>query len=374
MREPIAGKHIARRGGQVLVCGIHCATGSVKPFVAAFKYGIADMILLLGATGHIGQAFGRELRRRRECFVPLSRSAFDYTRFELLFDYVRRIQPDFLINAAGYVGRPNVDACETARLKTVQANTLLPQTIARVCTLTNTPWGHVSSACIYSGARILGDREMRIARNLNHPDVRKRLETHPEEFLGFSELDEPNFSFRHPPCSYLAGTKALAEEVLRGSAWTYIWRVGLPFDERDVACNLLSKLQDYPKVYDHVPPVSHREDFARACLELWDRHASFGIYNVTNPGHVSTRQMVEMIQRILGTDRRFDFWADDDEFYAEAAKAPRCSCILDASKLRRVGVEMRPAMAALEASLEDWQPALRVLPGVETGREALAVA
>ncbi len=331
------------------------------------------MILLLGATGYIGRAFGRELRARGETFIPLSRGALDYTRFEFLLDYIRTIQPDFLINAAGYRGRPNVDACETARLKTIQANTFLPRTIARVCTLTKTPWGHVSSGCIYTGAKMFADRGMRIARNLNEPGVRKRFERHPEEFLGFSELDEPSFSFRHPPCSFLAGTKALAEESLRGNARTYIWRVGLPFDERDAPSNLLSKLQNYPKVYDHVPPVSHLGDFARACLDLWDRDASFGIYNVVNPGRVGTRQMVDMIQRVLKPDRRFDFWADDDEFYAEAAKAPRCGCLLDGSKLQRAGVHLRPAIAALQDSLENWQPTLRVLPDVETEPGAQAV-
>jgi len=58
------------------------------------------MILLLGATGYIGQAFARALRRRKDSFIPLSRNAFDYTRFEFLFDYVRKIGPDLVINAA----------------------------------------------------------------------------------------------------------------------------------------------------------------------------------------------------------------------------------------------------------------------------------
>lgn len=324
------------------------------------------MILLLGASGYIGRAFGRELRARGESFIPLSRAAFDYTCFEFLLDYVRRIQPDFLINAAGYTGKPNVDACEAARLKTIQANTLLPQTIARVCTLTKTPWGHVSSGCIYTGAKVVADHGMRIVRNLNEPDVRERFETHPEQFLGFSELDEPNFSFRHPPCSFLAGTKAMAEESLRGNARLYIWRAGLPFDERDAPANLLSKLQDYPKVYDHVPPVSHLGDFARACLDLWNRDASFGIYNVVNPDPVGTRRMVDMIQRVLKPDCRFDFRADDDEFYAEAAQVLRGGCLLDGSKLRRSGVHLRPAVAALQDAIENWQPALGVLPTVSS--------
>src|SRR5262245_41517424 len=209
------------------------------------------MILLLGATGFTGQAFARELRGRGDCFIPLSRSAFDYTRFELLFDYVRKIKPELVINAAGYSGKPNLDACETARMQTFQANTLLPQTVAKVCLMTNTPLGYVSSAAIYSGAKVYEKGHMRVETDLNRSNIRALFDDHPEKFFGFTEIDEPNFTFRSPPCSFLAGTKALAEEALRGEAQTYIWRAGMPFSQRDDECNFLTKLQTYSKVYDH---------------------------------------------------------------------------------------------------------------------------
>jgi dTDP-4-dehydrorhamnose reductase len=315
------------------------------------------MILLLGATGYVGQAFARELRARGHRFIPLSRSAFDYAHFELLFDYVRKLKPRFVINAASYSGKPNMDACELARMETFQANTLLPQTVARVCQMTQTPWGHVSSGCIYSGAKIFDLGEIRVERDLNQPDVRHLYEAHPEKFLGFTELDEPNFTFRSAPCSFLSGTKALAEEALRGTEQSFIWRPRIPFCERDDSCNFLSKLQRYAKVYDHVTSLSHLDDFVRACLELVERHAPFGIYNVTNPGSVSTRQVIDMIQRILKPDRRFDFWLDDEDFYGEGGKGLRSSCILDASKLLRTGIKLRRVEDALADALERWQPA-----------------
>jgi dTDP-4-dehydrorhamnose reductase len=332
------------------------------------------MILLLGATGYIGQAFADELRRRGRRFVPLSRGAFDYTRFELLFDYVRRIRPSFLINAAGYRGSPNVDACESARSETFQANTLLPQMVDRVCGMTNTPWGQVSSGCIYSGAKVLENGQMRVVRDLNQPEVRERFKTRPEDFLGFTEDDEPNFSFRHPPCSFLGGAKALAEEALRGGPRTYLWRVRMPFDEQDSPRNLLSKLQTYRKVYDQVTSLSHLGDFVRACLNLWQSRAPFGVYNVTNPGAVTTRRVVEMIQEYLCPDRCFDFWADDEEFYENGSKTPRSSCILDSSKLSRAGVKLRPVEAALRDALERWQPARRAPRLVEPENEMLVLA
>ena len=42
------------------------------------------MILLLGASGYVGQAFECELKNRCWPFTPLSRKQLDYSRFDLL--------------------------------------------------------------------------------------------------------------------------------------------------------------------------------------------------------------------------------------------------------------------------------------------------
>jgi len=55
------------------------------------------MILLLGGTGYVGQAFAAELRRRGHDFIPLSRAVLDYTHFDVLFNYVRKTRPEFVI-------------------------------------------------------------------------------------------------------------------------------------------------------------------------------------------------------------------------------------------------------------------------------------
>src|SRR5215831_13750121 len=140
------------------------------------------MILLLGATGYIGQAFATELRRRKHLFIPLTRKAVDYTNFNILFDYVRQSKPDFLINAAGYTGNPNVDACEIVRAETLQGNVVFPQMVARVCLLTNTPWAHISSGCIYSGAKVIENGVPHVERDLNQKRLQQLFANHPEWF------------------------------------------------------------------------------------------------------------------------------------------------------------------------------------------------
>lgn len=323
------------------------------------------MIVLLGATGYIGEAFARELRRRGLSFAALSRKEMDYTRFEVFLEYLRRTRPEFVINAAGYTGKPNVDACETARAETLQGNTLFPAMLAHACAVADTPWGHVSSGCIYSGAKVAYPAEpaagqpaalaVRVERDLTRPELRKLFETHPERFRGFTEEDPPNFSFRSPPCSFYSGSKALGEEAILPCGRCYIWRLRIPFDEVDGPRNYLSKVQRYPKVYDNINSISHRGDFVRACLDLWERRAPFGIYNVTNPGAVSTRQVIDLIQRILKPGRPFEFWPSDDEFYRLAARAPRSNCILDVSKLLAAGVSLRPVHEALEDAMCNWR-------------------
>ncbi|HEY2082366.1 MAG TPA: sugar nucleotide-binding protein [Verrucomicrobiae bacterium] len=331
------------------------------------------MIVVLGASGYIGEAFVREIQSRGEPVIALSRSnrgagssvalpliRLDYTQFDELLRFLRERRPDFLINAAGYTGRPNVDACETAKADTLAGCVLLPQVVADACAAAGIPWGHVSSGCLYSGGKIVDGGNMRIEKDLMQPELRALVEKSPERIRGFTEKDPPNFSFRSPPCSFYSGAKAIAEEAIAGVGRNYSWRLRIPFDDYDNPRNYLSKVQRYAKVYDNVNSISHRGDFARACLDLWERRAPFGIYNVVNPGFVTTRRVVEMVEEILRPDRRFEFWKSDEEFY-RTVKAPRSNCVLDVSKLLATGVRIAPVEEALEASLRRWKPETKAL-------------
>jgi UDP-glucose 4,6-dehydratase len=197
---------------------------------------------------------------------------------------------------------------------------------------------------------------LRVERDTSSSAFKAVLATNRAAIRGFTEEDTPNFSFRSPPCSFYSGTKALAEEAIADLGQSFIWRLRIPFDEFDNARNYLTKVQRYARVYDNVNSLSHRADFVTACLDLWERRAPFGIYNVTNPGFVTTRQVIESIQRILKPKRTFEFWASDEEFYQVAAKTPRSNCVMDTTKLLSTGVKMRPVEEALNVSLEKWKP------------------
>jgi dTDP-4-dehydrorhamnose reductase len=305
------------------------------------------MILLLGASGYIGRTFASELRRRGHSFIPLTRRAFDYTRFDFLFDYLRTMRPAFVVNAACHSGTGAKRVTEAEREKMMAANAILPQMIARVCLMTKTPWGHLSSGSIYTGAKVLRQGVWATEKNLSQPELLKLFETHPEQFTGFSETDEPNFCFRSAPCNFLSGTRALAEEAIRDIGQSYIWRIRQPFNEREEPCNWVSRMQREPGLHDSINSFSHLEDCVKACLDLWEMQAPFGIYNVTNPGAMTTRHIAEEMQRLLKAGPAIVPGETE-----QTTKEPQSHCILDTAKLLKAGVKLRPLPEAFEDCLD----------------------
>jgi len=166
---------------------------------------------------------------------------------------------------------------------------------------------------------------------------------HPEKFHGFTELDEPNYSFQAQTSNFYSGTKALAEEAIKDIGQSFVWRLRLPFNEKEESCNWLWQMQRQDGVRDSIHSVSHLEDCVKACLDLWEMRAPFGTYNVTNPGAITTGGVAREMRRVLRTAARVK--ADGDE-----AAPP--SCILDSSKLLRVGVKLRPVEEAMEDCLD----------------------
>ena len=182
------------------------------------------MFIVLGATGYLGSNFVKYLQKEGEDVCGLSRAESEYTNVDTLISILQSKKPDFLINAAGYTGKPNVDACESVKSECLYGNAVLPGRIRTACEEVGIPWGHVSSGCIYSGRKSNGG--------------------------GWTEEDVPNFSFRNGPCSFYSGSKALGEEVLNDAENCYIWRLRIPFNEERSPRNYLQKLLNYTSLLE----------------------------------------------------------------------------------------------------------------------------
>jgi UDP-glucose 4,6-dehydratase len=237
--------------------------------------------LLIGKNGYIGKKFSL-LPKLKNNLISIGRTSFNYYDRKLLAEFIKHNQITCVINAAGYTGKPNVDACETAKYECLQGNAVLPGIIREVCEDLKIPWGHVSSGCIYSGRRT--------------------------DSKGWIEDDEPNFSFRSPPCSFYSGTKALGEEVLEGAENCYVWRLRIPFNEERSPRNYLQKLLNYDSLLEAENSVSHLEEFVQKCVECFEKEVEPGIYNMTNPGSVTTKQVTEWMKEEGVTDKQFKFF------------------------------------------------------------------
>jgi dTDP-4-dehydrorhamnose reductase len=283
------------------------------------------VIVILGATGFVGSVFVNNAMRDGEEIYALSRSEIDYTDSKLLQRFLSDVRASFVINCAGFTGKPNVDACESAKYDCLQGNAVLPGIIREVCEDLRITWGHVSSGCIFSGRR--------------------------EDGNGWCEEDDPNFSFRSPPCSFYSGTKALGEEVLEGVENCFVWRLRIPFNHDPSPRNYLLKLLNYDNLLEAENSVSHLDEFCQKCIECFTKDLEPGIYNMTNPGSITTRKVTEwMIEEGL-TDKEFSFFDSEDDFMSKAAIAPRSNCVLDTAKAEKAGVGMRPVEEAMIDSI-----------------------
>ena len=198
--------------------------------------------------------------------------------------------------------------------------------IREVCEDLKIPWGHVSSGCIYAGRR---------------PDGK-----------GWAEDDEPNFSFRSPPCSFYSGTKALGEEVLEGAENCYIWRLRIPFNEERSPRNYLQKLLNYDFLLQVENSVSHLDEFVQKSVECFAKEIEPGLYNMTNLGSVTTWQVTKWMREEGVTDKQFQFFEDEKQFMSKAAKTPRSNCVLDTTKAEKAGIGMRPVEEAMRESIQ----------------------
>jgi dTDP-4-dehydrorhamnose reductase len=292
---------------------------------------MSQPIWILGASGYVGSAYQRLLESLGIPFRALPRQDLDYYNLPELTTALHQARPAFLVNCAGYTGKPNVDACELHKTECLLGNAILPGVLRQACEATGTPWGHISSGCIFTGRRADG--------------------------AGFRETDAPNFSFRTNNCSFYSGTKALGEEVLAGAKDCFIWRLRIPFNEVDSPRNYLTKLIRYERLLEAENSLSQLDEFVRATWECWEKRVPFGIYNVTNPGSVTTHEVVELIKKSGVSKKEFQFFTDETDFMQKAAKTPRSNCVLDSSKLLASGIVMHQVHDAIARALKNWKAA-----------------
>lgn len=252
------------------------------------------MITLIG-HGYVGKYIGRELKEQVGAFNWISHRDFIPTNTH------------FIINAAGFTGSPNVDACEKQKQATIEGNVVFPLRLEQKFAC---PILHISSGCVYTGYK---------------PG-------------GWLETDEPNFGFDNG--SFYSASKNLFQELFKPyESKSYLFRIRMPFGQDSDPKNLLTKLKRYEKLVDFVNSLSYVEEVAKSAVFFALNRPETGIYNAVNPGGINTAGIIHR----LGLEKE---WFTQEEFLANVV-APRSNCVLNADKMQSV-FKFMPAEQALD--------------------------
>jgi dTDP-4-dehydrorhamnose reductase len=269
-------------------------------------------VLLLG-HGYIAHALAKEMASRGIEFRDNKVQA-SHLNFNLLMGMLHKPHTDLVINAAAFIPSPTVDACKDNPEQNILGNVLLPATLAHACRQCDVPLMHISTGCLF------------------------------DEQREYTEQDTPTRGW-DGYCGAYVGAKLLAEQAALENPESFVLRIRLPFDETDHPRNYLSKLGSFPTVFDHWNSLTHRGDFAKAALDLWQNEAAYGIYHCVNPGQVSARQVVlaMMEESVIARCPEFN------------ESPPSTGCRLSTAKLEAAGVRMRHVDEAIADSLRNWR-------------------
>jgi nucleoside-diphosphate-sugar epimerase len=257
-------------------------------------------IVLIG-HGYVGRYIAAELDAQSIHYIWTNHNKY------IPFD------ADFIINAAGFTGVPNVDACELRKADTVQGNINFPLHLERTfgCQIL-----HLTSGCVYTGYK---DN-------------------------GWTESDTPNFNWNNG--SFYSATKAEFQKLWTEYGYdkkSYLLRLRMPFGPDNLDKNLLMKLWNYDRLVNFENSITYLPDLARAVVRFIEDRPLPGIYNAVNPGGVTTRQITE----IAGINKPFY----TTEEWASKAIAPRSNCVLNTDKMQAIS-EFRPADQALKEAID----------------------
>lgn len=255
--------------------------------------------LVFGA-GFLGTIIGEKLG-----YKVLAHNEIDATSQEQVRDAIRQHNPQVVVNAVGLTGGEGaigVDFCETHKEDAVRLNVNVPVIIGTAAQDNQSYFVHLGSGCIYEGDN--GGK-------------------------GWNEEDAPNFVKNSYP--FYSFTKQTAEQRLRmGEIPALIIRLRMPIHSKPHPRNLIDKLASYPRVIDIPNSMTSVDDMVEAIACLIEDRAK-GVYNVTNPGITTAKEIMEMYQRIVDSSHKFEVMPVTE--LDSKTKARRSNCVLNSGKL-----------------------------------------
>jgi dTDP-4-dehydrorhamnose reductase len=289
-------------------------------------------ILLLGATGQVGQALIAETLPADWELGAFGRAKCDITDHRATQRALRDFGPDLVINA---VAMTNVDRCEREQDLAVAVNFEAPANLAAQCSAMDVPLIHLSTDYVFDGKN--GGRPYK-------PD---------------DEMD---------PVNIYGNTKMMGEESVRHEmAWHVILRVSSIFSA--FGSNLLTRTlamieqkDELKIVTDQTSCPTYAPDLAKVLIVLTDailrgKHNAFGTFHFCGEPAVTRFEFTQAIMEAYAphsakNPRLLPALSSD---FPGSAERPSYS-VLDCAKIRDLyGIAQRPWREGLTEAIASLQ-------------------
>ncbi|RNI26066.1 dTDP-4-dehydrorhamnose reductase [Rufibacter latericius] len=228
-------------------------------------------LLVTGATGTLGKAFGRICEVRGIPYVLLSRQDMDIADAASVEKAVKKYRPWAVVNTAGYV---RVDDAEQEPEACYRENTLGPVNLAKVCQAQNIGLVSFSSDLVFDGGKA----------------------------SPYSEADQPN------PVNVYGASKALAEEqILETMPAALIIRTSAffgPWDGHNFVYQALKSIahqESFLAAEDSFVTPTYVPDLVNSALDLLIDEES-GIWHLANQGTYSWAKFAELAANLAGLE------------------------------------------------------------------------
>lgn len=278
-------------------------------------------IVILG-EGFVGKNLAKHFEDKNIPYNIFSKQRFDYTNSREFHNYIQNTKSDIkcIINASGYTGVPNVDACEDNKELCWNLNVGYPLQVLQTCTHFNIPVVHIGSGCIYSGY----DKD-------------------------YTEQDEPNFGANSNVSSYYSKCKDWFEIMSRRHT-CHVLRIRIPFSSENTPKNYFSKLLKYNNLINETNSVTSIADFNVFVEKFVSKiyEMPYGFYNVVNTQPVRAEQVVDIMKEF---GLKNPNWKYIDVKNLDT-KANRSNCVLSTEKIKSFGLELPNTIESLRRDVE----------------------
>lgn len=271
-------------------------------------------VAIFGATGTLGGALCREFSDMR-VFAP-SRRETDFMRPDSIRDYLFRIRPDLIINAAAY---NHGDRLETPAgyFSAMAINGRAVGYCGRAARLLGVPFIH------YSTDRVFGRNESAGFREDDAPGPAERLSAHARsKLLGERLLTQEGGTFYLIRTAGLFGHSGGRLSIRKNP-------VDMVLGKEDIVV---------PADSNEVRAFTSASDLARATRELWNDRAPRGIYHLVNDGEATLYHIAQAAVAARGKG-------------AIVRAAPEARSVLNSSMLLNT---KRPKLRPWQEAVEEY--------------------